>query len=230
MHEGSVVCEARGRAAVTAACGERRAATIVDRGGATPESARRPVQARTQVRHSCHGMIGRLVRAGRSHGVRGGQEGSEFVVDARLDAPVQGLFEVGRRPPFGAYLREAWRRRTFAFTLAGYRLIGGLLRNRLGILWIVLKPVLTAAIYGTIFGFVLSSSAKPADFVPYILTGVFVFEFFTGSFGGGAKAVTGNAKLVQSLGFPRILLPFSVVAEQAMRMIPVVGENRGGSE
>jgi teichoic acid transport system permease protein len=144
------------------------------------------------------------------------------VVDALLHAPVEGLFEVGRRPPFGAYLREAWKRRTFAFTLAGYRLIGGLLRNRLGILWIVLKPVLTAAIYGTIFGLVLSSSAKPADFVPYLLTGVFVFEFFTGCFSGGSRAITGNARLVQSLGFPRILLPLSVVIEQAMRTIPTM--------
>ncbi|WP_171013205.1 ABC transporter permease [Microbacterium sp. 2FI] len=142
-------------------------------------------------------------------------------MDARLRAPADGLYEVGRRPPFGAYLAEAWRRRSFAFTLAGYRLVGGLLQNRLGVLWIVLKPLLTALIYGTIFGVVLSSSAKPDDFVPYLIVGVFVFEFFTGCFGGGSRAITGNARLVQSLGFPRILLPVSVVAEQAMRMIPI---------
>ncbi|QKJ20350.1 ABC transporter permease [Microbacterium hominis] len=143
------------------------------------------------------------------------------MVDARLHAPADGLFEVGRRPPFGAYLAEAWRRRSFALTLAGYRLVGGLLQNRLGVLWIVLKPLLTAIIYGTIFGVVLSSDARPADFAPYIITGVFVFEFFTGCFGGGSRAITGNSRLVQSLGFPRILLPVSVVAEQAMRMIPI---------
>lgn len=144
------------------------------------------------------------------------------MVDARLRGPADGLSEVGRRPPFGPYLAEAWRRRSFALTLAGYRLVGGLLQNRLGVLWIVLKPLMTAAIYGTIFGFVLSSAAKPDDWVPYLITGVFVFEFFTGCFGGGSRAITGNARLVQSLGFPRILLPISVVVEQAMRMIPIV--------
>jgi len=121
-----------------------------------------------------------------------------------------------------AYLTEAWERRTFAFTFASYRLIGGLLRNRLGVLWIVLKPLLMAILYGTIFGLVLSGAARPTDFVPFLLVGIFVYEFFTGSFGNGAKAVTGNTKLVQSLGFPRILLPVSVVAEQAMRMVPVI--------
>jgi len=92
----------------------------------------------------------------------------------------------------------------------------------LGVLWIVLKPLLMAILYGTIFGLVLSGAARPTDFVPFLLVGIFVYEFFTGSFGNGAKAVTGNTKLVQSLGFPRILLPVSVVAEQAMRMVPVI--------
>ena len=133
-----------------------------------------------------------------------------------------GLYEVGNRPTLRAYLADAWRRRRFAFTLAGYRLVSSLLPNRLGILWIVLKPLSLAIMYGTIFHFVISGAARPANFVQFLIVGVFVFEFFTGCFGGGAKAITGNAKLVQSLGFPRILLPVSVVAEQAMRMVPVV--------
>ena len=149
------------------------------------------------------------------------REVSEHVVDAPLRAPAPGLFEVGRRPPFGPYLLEAWRRRSFAFTLAGYKLVGGLLQNRLGVLWIVLKPLFTAVIYGTIFGAVLSSAARPDDWVPYLITGVFTFEYFTGCFGGGSRAITGNAKLVQSLGFPRILLPVSVVVEQTMRVVPI---------
>ncbi|MFT4228880.1 MAG: ABC transporter permease [Microbacterium sp.] len=143
-------------------------------------------------------------------------------MDARRPAPSGGLFEVGRRPPLGAYLVEAWRRRSFAFTLAGYRLVGGLLQNRLGVLWIVLKPLSMALIYGTIFGVLLSSSARPDDWVPYLITGVFVFEFFGGCFSNGSRAITGNAKLVQSLGFPRILLPVSVVVEQTMRFIPII--------
>ncbi|WP_336631574.1 MULTISPECIES: ABC transporter permease [unclassified Microbacterium] len=143
-------------------------------------------------------------------------------MEARLELPVDGLFEVGLRPPLRPYLAEAWRRRQFAFTLAAYRLVGELLRNRLGVLWLVLKPMFTALIYGTIFGLLLSSAARPADFVPYLLTGVFIFSFFTGCFGGGARAITGNSRLVQSLGFPRILLPVSVVIDQTLRIIPIV--------
>lgn len=144
------------------------------------------------------------------------------MVDVPPLSAVSGLSPVGGRPPLGAYLAETWQRRRFAFTLASYRLVADLLPNRLGILWIVLKPLSMALIYGTIFNFVLAGSARPADFVQFLIVGIFVFEFFTGCFGSGSKAITGNSKLVQSLGFPRILLPISIVVEQALRMIPVV--------
>jgi len=144
------------------------------------------------------------------------------LADALTPPFTDGLMLVGHRPPLGAYLVDTWRRRSFAFTLAKYRLVSRLLQNRLGLLWIVLKPVFMAAIYGTIFGALLSSSARPDDWVPYLLIGVFIFQFFTSCFSGGARAITGNSKLVQSLGFPRLLLPLSVVIEHGLEFVPVV--------
>lgn len=135
---------------------------------------------------------------------------------------IPGLTELGKRPRFGDYLSETWSMRAFALRLSGSRLVARLLPNRLGVLWIVLKPLALAIVYGTIFHFILAGPARPASFLQYLIVGIFVFEFFTGCFGGGAKAVTSNSKLVQSFGFPRILLPISVVAEQAMRIIPVM--------
>lgn len=144
------------------------------------------------------------------------------MIDASAASTSSGLFDVAQRPPLRAYLAEAWRRRSFAWHLASYRLTSDLLQNRLGVLWLVLKPLSMVLVYGTIFTFVLSGPARPANFLPFLIVGIFVFEFFTGCFGAGSKAITGNSRLVQSLGFPRILLPVSVVLEQAMRMIPVV--------
>ncbi len=89
-------------------------------------------------------------------------------------------------------------------------------------LWLVLKPLSIALIYGTIFGLILSGAARPPGFAQYVIVGTFIFEFFTGAFGNGSKSITSNAKLVQSIGFPRILLPVSTVIEYAMRMVPIV--------
>lgn len=144
------------------------------------------------------------------------------MVDAKSSSLVDGLYPVGRRPPLRPYLLEAWGRRRFAITLAGHKLVGSLLQNRLGVLWLVLKPLSIALIYGTIFGLIVSGDARPEGFVPYVVVGTFIFDFFTGSLSNGSKSITSNAKLVQSLGFPRLLLPLSVVIEQAMRMVPIV--------
>jgi len=135
-----------------------------------------------------------------------------------------GLKQVGARPPLGSYLAETWRRRAFAMSLARYRLEASLHESRLGLGWIVLRPLLNAAIYGTVFGLIMDRSSRPGDipFIPFLVVGVFVFEFFSKSFGSGAKAITGNAGLVRSLTFPRLLLPLSQIIQFIIELVPML--------
>jgi teichoic acid transport system permease protein len=145
------------------------------------------------------------------------------VADELADAAAAaGLARVGNRPPLREYFAEAWRRLPFATTLAWYRVQADAEENRLGMLWIVIRPLLTATVYGVVFYFVLNSAARPANFVPFLLVGVFVMEFFSNSLSRGSKAITGNSKLVQSLGFPRVLLPIATILEQTIKMVPIV--------
>ncbi|RCK71323.1 ABC transporter permease [Desertihabitans brevis] len=132
------------------------------------------------------------------------------------------LHRVGARPPLWSYLREAWHRRDFAYAMARYKVQASNERNRLGMLWIVLQPMLNAAIYGTIFG-ILQGDNAPEDFVPFVVIGVFLFSFFTGCMTSGAKSITGNASLVQSLSFPRVTLPISIVLQQLLNLVPTLG-------
>lgn len=124
-----------------------------------------------------------------------------------------GLHRVGARPPLGKYLAEVWGRRDFVVTMARYRLRSTFEQNRLGIAWIVLRPLLNALIYGLIFG-LLQKGNRPPDYAAYVIVGVFFFEFFQSCFNDGSKAITSNRNLVQSLAFPRITLPLSVAIEK----------------
>ena len=137
-------------------------------------------------------------------------------------AEASGLARVGARPPFFEYLKEAWARRHFAIASARYTVETKNSRSAIGVVWIVLKPILTAAIYGIVFGLIMPSTSRPPNFLPFLFVGVFTFQFFTNSFSSGARAITGNTGLVQSLHFPRILLPVSVVLRQLFEMIPVM--------
>ncbi|GAA2071659.1 hypothetical protein GCM10009821_06960 [Aeromicrobium halocynthiae] len=79
------------------------------------------------------------------------------------DATAAGLQRVGARPTLGRYLLEVWRRRAFVMTLARFRTQAENDRDRPGIAWVVLRPLLDAGIYGLIFGWVLQTSRDLED-------------------------------------------------------------------
>lgn len=136
-------------------------------------------------------------------------------------AEQHGLHRVGARPSLGNYLKQTWERRTFIYELAKARVQSQNERNRLGMVWVVLKPTLNALMYGFVFG-ILQGSSKPSDFPVFVVIGVFLFEFFTQSMTGGAKSITGNASLVQSLAFPRLSLPVAQVTQNLLTLMPMV--------
>jgi teichoic acid transport system permease protein len=86
----------------------------------------------------------------------------------------------------------------------------------------VLQPALNALIYGLIFG-ILQGDKRPPNFAAHVVIGVFLFQFFSGCFTQGARSITGNQALVQSLAFPRLTLPVAEVIEQFMSLLPSLG-------
>lgn len=136
-------------------------------------------------------------------------------------ATAANLKKVGTRPRLGLYLRDFFKRRTFAIAFAQYNLQAQTARSSLGVAWHVLVPALQIGVYGVIFG-VLLSSIRPPHFVPYLMVGIVLFQFMTGSFSEGARSITSNGALVRSLEFPRILLPASVVISNVMRVVPLL--------
>jgi len=136
-------------------------------------------------------------------------------------ARATGLRRVGTRPPLGTYLWQAWVRRDFIATMAIYRLRSQVEENRLGVVWFVLRPILDAAIYGVIFGY-LQGDKKPPDYVAYVVTGTFLFQFFRTCFQDGAQSIVTSRSLVQSLAFPRLTLPISRVVEELIALVPAL--------
>ncbi|MCA0250816.1 MAG: ABC transporter permease [Actinobacteria bacterium] len=130
-----------------------------------------------------------------------------------------GLHRVGARPRFWSYLKQTWERRDFIVTMAEYRLRASVEGNRLGVLWLVLQPAINAAIYGAIFGMLQQDRGGP-DFAQRVVIGVFLFQFFSNSLSKGAKSITGNQSLVQSLAFPRLTLPLAETIQNFLALLP----------
>ncbi|WP_291277772.1 ABC transporter permease [Galactobacter sp.] len=136
-------------------------------------------------------------------------------------AAEHGLQRVGARPGPITYLKQTWARRDFAYTLAKSRIKARNQANRLGMLWEILKPTINALMYGFIFG-ILQGGRRGPDFPAYVVVGVFLFEFFSHSMANGAKSIIGNRALVQSLNFPRLTLPVSVIIQQLLTLAPMI--------
>lgn len=136
-------------------------------------------------------------------------------------AKQNGLTKVGARESLLSYVKHAWQRRDFAYVMALYTDQANSSRNRLGRWWLVLVPTLQAAVYGLIFGILLGGS-RPENFIPFLITGVFLFSFLQGAYSSGANSVTSNIGLVRSLSFPRILLPINALIQQVFSLLPQV--------
>jgi teichoic acid transport system permease protein len=137
-------------------------------------------------------------------------------------AAENGLAELGGRPPLSVYLRQLWERRYFAVELARSRFRAQNEADRLGAAWIVLLPTINAAVYGLVFGVIVKSASRPPHFIPFLVTGVFTFAFFSGCFSDGAKSIISNRGLVRTLHFPRAVLPIASVLQQLFALGPVV--------
>lgn len=133
-----------------------------------------------------------------------------------------GLTKVGGRPPLRKYISEVWRRRTFIYSLAKYKIESENHQNSLGMFWVILKPLLNALVYGAVFGVLIGPGGRPPHFVEFLIIGIFIFEFFAQSWTAGGRAITSNAALVQSLAFPRMVLPLAVVVERFLKFLPTV--------
>ncbi|WP_246482745.1 ABC transporter permease [Brachybacterium halotolerans] len=134
-----------------------------------------------------------------------------------------GLERMGVRPRLGEYLGELWRRRTFIRVLAVSKSQASNQNTYLGQVWALLTPILNAAVYILIFGFILKvGRAGIENTIAFIVVGVFFFRFFERSIHAGSKAIRSNLNLVRSVHFPRAVLPVSGVLAELTTLLPAL--------
>jgi teichoic acid transport system permease protein len=144
----------------------------------------------------------------------------EGLTAARL-AEKYGLTVSGARPSLVAYVRQLWDRRHFILAFSRAKLTAQYSQAKLGQLWQVATPLLNAAVYFFIFGLLLGARRGiPHDiYVPFLVTGVFVFTFTQSSVLAGVRAISGNLGLVRALHFPRASLPVSFALQQLQQLL-----------
>ncbi|MFI1677772.1 MULTISPECIES: ABC transporter permease [unclassified Streptomyces] len=132
-----------------------------------------------------------------------------------------GLTVSGARPGLFEYVRQLWGRRHFILAFSQAKLTAQYSQAKLGQLWQVATPLLNAAVYFLIFGLILNADRGfPREvYIPFLVTGVFVFTFTQSSVMAGVRSISGNLGLVRALHFPRASLPVSFSLQQLQQLL-----------
>ncbi|WP_147107591.1 ABC transporter permease [Nesterenkonia populi] len=131
------------------------------------------------------------------------------------------LSRVGARPTLLQYMKDLWRFRHFLIYDSRARTSSQNNMDSLGRVWMIINPLLQAAVYFFIFGYILETHRDVVNFLGYLIIGVLTFRFITGAVTSGSTSIAGNQSVVQSFNFPRACLPISTVIRELFATVPI---------
>ena len=135
---------------------------------------------------------------------------------------ISRLKPVGQRPPLGTYVHQLWKRRYFIWADSRARAFSGNRDTLLGRFWLVGKPILDGLTFFLIFGLLLGTARGIDNYIGFLLIGVFMFSFTSGSLTAGATVMVGGKNLIRAFSFPRASIPLALALRQAISTLPVI--------
>lgn len=109
------------------------------------------------------------------------------------------------------YFRDLWRYRELFYILAWRDVIVRYKQTVIGVLWAVLRPLITMVVFTVIFG---RLAKLPSDGVPYpilVYVAMLPWQFFASSLSESSGSLIGNANMISKVYFPRLIMPASSV-------------------
>ena len=106
-------------------------------------------------------------------------------------------------------LGEVWRYRELLGIFAERDIKLRYKQTALGVLWVLLQPLVAAAIFAAVFG---KLARLPSDGIPYPLfayAGLVGWTYFSSTVTRGGNSLLGQSSLITKVYFPRLVMPLS---------------------
>lgn len=116
------------------------------------------------------------------------------------------IIEPGRRERH--YWLELWRYRELFLVLAWRDLSVRYKQTAIGVLWALIRPVLTVLVFTIVFGRI--AKLPSVGTVPYavmVFVGMLPWNFFATSLADASNSLITNANLISKVYFPRMIVP-----------------------
>ena len=126
---------------------------------------------------------------------------AEELPPERVICPQRGWFDLG--------LAELWRYRELFWALSWRTVLVRYKQTVVGILWAVLRPLLTMIIFTLIFSRIARFSAGDLPYSLVVFAGVLPWQLFAGSLMTGTDSLVANRGMISKIYFPRLIIPAS---------------------
>ena len=110
------------------------------------------------------------------------------------------------------YWNDLWRFRELLGFLAWRDIKVRYKQTSLGVIWALLQPAVTLAVFTFIFG---RLAAMPSGNTPYpllVLGGLLPWQLFAAAFSNSSGSLVSNTHLISKIYFPRLIVPLASVA------------------
>ena len=114
------------------------------------------------------------------------------------------------------YWSDVFRYRELFVVLAGRDLAVRYKQTTIGILWAVLRPLLTMMVFTFVFERVAKLPSEGAPYALLVFSGMVPWFFFASSVSESSGSLVANSNLLSKVYFPRILIPTSSVLVAAV--------------
>jgi lipopolysaccharide transport system permease protein len=109
------------------------------------------------------------------------------------------------------YWRDLWRYRELFYFLAWRDILVRYKQTVVGILWALVRPLLTMLVFTLVFG---KLAKLPSDGAPYpilVFAAMLPWQFFSSAFTEAGGSLIANANMISKVYFPRLVVPTSAV-------------------
>lgn len=109
------------------------------------------------------------------------------------------------------YWRDLWRYRELFYFLAWRDVLVRYKQTAVGILWAVLRPLLTMLVFTLVFGKLAKLPAGNAPYAILVLAALLPWQFFANALTEAGSSLVSNANMISKVYFPRLVVPTSAV-------------------
>jgi lipopolysaccharide transport system permease protein len=132
------------------------------------------------------------------------------LMPAPSPAPATLIIEAGRLERH--YWADLWRYRELFYFLAWRDILVRYKQTTIGVLWALLRPLITMLVFWGVFGAV---GHFPAHGIPYpisVFAALLPWQLFAAALSEAGSSLVNNANMITKVYFPRVVLPASSIA------------------